>query len=299
MKNYNAYTKIGNEIVSISQSSSTSADVTKAYVDEQLGTKADKTELVDYAKTTEVTKTVTDEIAKVVADAPSSFDTLKEIADWIDTHEDSASAMNTAIQKNTKNITSLSQKIDAKASIKDTNSTATTTYSSNKIDELLQNKVDVLGDISETTVTFEEPTERAKPATGEKLKLMMGKIAKLFTDLKAIAFSGSYNDLTDKPIIPKLAKSLDIEKEGLALDATQGKILNDKLGSEPLETTMQNLSGAVNELNSTNNLQSNRLDALDTELSSTKNNIDDINNKLGTQVIYKLDGTTLNITLKE
>ena len=148
-------------------------------------------------------------------------------------------------------------------------------------------------------MTFEEPTERAKPATGEKLKLMMGKIAKLFTDLKAIAFSGSYNDLTDKPIIPKLAKSLDIEKEGSALDATQGKILNDKLGSEPLQTTMQNLSGAVNELNSANNLQSNRLDALDTELSSTKNNIDDINNKLGTQVIYKLDGTTLNITLKE
>lgn len=30
-----------------------------------------------------------DEVAKIVAQAPSSFDTLKEIADWISDHEDS------------------------------------------------------------------------------------------------------------------------------------------------------------------------------------------------------------------
>ena len=51
-----------------------------------------------------VKKTVTDEIAKVVANAPADFDTLKEISDWIDTHEDSASAMNTAISKNATNL---------------------------------------------------------------------------------------------------------------------------------------------------------------------------------------------------
>lgn len=38
-----------------------------------------------------------EEVAKIVAEAPTSFDTLKEIADWISTHEDDASAMNSAI----------------------------------------------------------------------------------------------------------------------------------------------------------------------------------------------------------
>ena len=44
-----------------------------------------------------VKKTVADEIAKVIADAPESFDTLKEISDWISNHSDDAAAMNSAI----------------------------------------------------------------------------------------------------------------------------------------------------------------------------------------------------------
>ena len=48
-----------------------------------------------------VTKTVTDKIAEVVAQAPEDLNTLKEIADWIAGHEDDAAAMNSAIQANT------------------------------------------------------------------------------------------------------------------------------------------------------------------------------------------------------
>ncbi len=40
---------------------------------------------------------VAESIAEIVAEAPEDFDTLKEISDWIDEHEDSAAAMNTAI----------------------------------------------------------------------------------------------------------------------------------------------------------------------------------------------------------
>ena len=47
-----------------------------------------------------VIKIIEDEIAQIVANAPKDLDTLKEIADWINTHEDSASAMNTAILAN-------------------------------------------------------------------------------------------------------------------------------------------------------------------------------------------------------
>lgn len=38
-----------------------------------------------------------EEVAKIVANADASFDTLKEIADWISAHSESASAMNSAI----------------------------------------------------------------------------------------------------------------------------------------------------------------------------------------------------------
>lgn len=54
-----------------------------------------------------VKKTVADEIAKVVGDAPESLDTLKEISDWISSHSESAAAMNSAIQKNASDIADL------------------------------------------------------------------------------------------------------------------------------------------------------------------------------------------------
>ena len=38
--------------------------------------------------------------------------------------------------------------------------------------------------------------------TGEKLSVSLGKIKKWFTELKAVAFSGSYSDLANKPAIP-------------------------------------------------------------------------------------------------
>ena len=54
-----------------------------------------------------VTKTVADAVAKIVADAPESFNTLKEISDWITTHSSSASNMNSQIQTNKTGIANL------------------------------------------------------------------------------------------------------------------------------------------------------------------------------------------------
>lgn len=45
-----------------------------------------------------------EEVAKIVADADESYDTLKEIADWISTHSESASAMNSQITANKESI---------------------------------------------------------------------------------------------------------------------------------------------------------------------------------------------------
>ena len=58
-----------------------------------------------------ITTEVTAKIAEIVANAPKDLDTLKEIADWISTHEDSASAMNTEILANTEAISGKADKI--------------------------------------------------------------------------------------------------------------------------------------------------------------------------------------------
>lgn len=41
---------------------------------------------------------ITEEIAKIIADAPEDLDTLKEISAWIEEHADDAAAMNLEIQ---------------------------------------------------------------------------------------------------------------------------------------------------------------------------------------------------------
>lgn len=58
-----------------------------------------------------VAKTVADAIAKIVANAPESFDTLKEISDWISTHASDATAMNSQITTNKTDITNLKNMI--------------------------------------------------------------------------------------------------------------------------------------------------------------------------------------------
>ena len=64
------------------------------------------------APTKSISTMISEGIAKVVANAPASFDTLKEIADWISTHQNDASSMNTAINTNTTNITNLTNKVN-------------------------------------------------------------------------------------------------------------------------------------------------------------------------------------------
>ena len=71
-----------------------------------------KTLTANTAPTKSISTMISEKIAKVVANAPASFDTLKEIADWISTHQNDASAMNTAINNNTTNITNLTTKVN-------------------------------------------------------------------------------------------------------------------------------------------------------------------------------------------
>lgn len=70
------------------------------------------------------------------------------------------------------------------------------------------------GDASNTKVTFTQSTSRVNLASGDTLKTAFGKLSKWFVDLKAVAFSGSYNDLSNKPTTLKNPKSLTIQQNG-------------------------------------------------------------------------------------
>lgn len=84
------------------------------------------------------------------------------------------------------------------------------------------------GDISDTTVTFADTTTRVNLASGEKVSVGFEKIKKWFADLKSFAFKDLVNNLTTTTT-------------GNALDASQGKILNDRC-----DELNQSLSSKVN-----------------------------------------------------
>ena len=52
---------------------------------------------------------------------------------------------------------------------------------------------------NDQTPTFSQASTRANIVSGEKLSVIFGKIMKFFADLKTVAFSGSYTDLTNTP----------------------------------------------------------------------------------------------------
>lgn len=70
------------------------------------------------------------------------------------------------------------------------------------------------GDASNTKVTFTQSTSRVNLTSGDTLKTAFGKLSKWFVDLKAVAFSGSYNDLSNKPTMLKNPKSLTLQQNG-------------------------------------------------------------------------------------
>lgn len=140
----------------------------------------------------------------------------------------------------------------------------------------VQNKVitkalkEVSVDISNEEVTFDEAEKRSNIQSGEKIPVLFGKIKKWYSDLKAVAFTGNYNDLNEKPTIPTELKnpkaltftgnskesydgslektvhipsgvnSLLVTEGGYWLDARQGKVLNDKIAD------LKNNTGGLN-----------------------------------------------------
>ena len=84
-------------------------------------------------------------------------------------------------------------------------------------------------DISNTTANFTQASTRENLTTGEKISVSLGKIMKWFSDLKTVAFSGSYSDLSNKPTSLKNPTSLTLQMNGgssQSYDGSSAKTFN-------------------------------------------------------------------------
>lgn len=98
--------------------------------------------------------------------------------------------------------------------------------------------------------TFAQSDERTNIDSGDKMAVLFGKISKWFDDLKAVAFSGSYDDLSDKPELGDAAtkscvNNLTTTEEGFLLDARAGKTLQDNM-SGIIKIQNKEISATVN-----------------------------------------------------
>lgn len=69
------------------------------------------------------------------------------------------------------------------------------------IDKELKKRISSGESASDVTVEFETAESRQPLKSGEKLSVLMGKAHRFFTDLKTVAFSGKYGDLSERPTL--------------------------------------------------------------------------------------------------
>lgn len=81
------------------------------------------------------------------------------------------------------------------------------------------------GDINNAKVTFTEALERTNIESQETMSTIFGKIKKWFSDLKTVAFTGSYDDLLNKPTIP--TKTSDLTNDSDFLTAVPEEYITD------------------------------------------------------------------------
>ena len=82
------------------------------------------------------------------------------------------------------------------------------------INDNIDNVESIIDDLEKPT--FETATNRSNIVSGETISVLFGKIKKFFTDLKTVAFTGSYTDLSNKPTSMQNPNSLTLTMNGTA-----------------------------------------------------------------------------------
>lgn len=75
------------------------------------------------------------------------------------------------------------------------------------------------------TVEFDEAGNRQQLSSGDSLKTLFAKIKRWFSDLNPVAFSGSYNDLSDKPETTEVPKGFDHRDNDLSWGTQEGEYI--------------------------------------------------------------------------
>lgn len=92
--------------------------------------------------------------------------------------------------------------------------------------ERWQKIIDEIGDMK---IVFTEAGERKLFTSGENLSVIIGKIKKFISDLKTVAFTGKYSDLTGQPQSLKNPQALNIKYNGTTqvnYDGSETKEIN-------------------------------------------------------------------------
>jgi hypothetical protein len=97
-------------------------------------------------------------------------------------------------------------------------------------------------DHSSIAPAFSEASTRTNIASGESFATMFGKIKKFFSDLKTVAFTGSFNDLSDQPTIPTVNNgTLTVKQNG----TSKGTFTANQSGNTTVELTDTTYSDAT------------------------------------------------------
>lgn len=150
-----------------------------------------------------VKNTVSDAIAKVISDAPERLDTLKEIADWISTHENDASAMNSALVEAKNAIIGETKRAqDAEAVLKESIDSenkerikAIEEEAKERIDEIAkeaQERIDAITALQMQAAEIADNATTAKTTatkSAEKVDAMGEKLEKMQETIDAIPFT--------------------------------------------------------------------------------------------------------------
>ena len=230
-----------------------------------------------------INKRISDAIANVLAEAPESFDTLKEIADWIGTHENSASEMNTAIQGNAKNISNETKDRIAEDSKLQEQIDALKTRASG----IEANASEMQNSINENAETIAQETEERK-----------ADVSMLVTNLDKEISDRTNADSTLQANIDELAEGLKQEISTRTQEETEiyeelkasftnqierltneniGEIVDDRLSE--IETKVNTNSDNITALETKieNELEE-KVSGLQEQVSENKENIDTLNN---------------------
>ena len=106
---------ITNTITSNYSELNSKIEINEAKIKENADKMATREELNNTAA--KIREQISTEISGIIAEAPEDLNTLKEISDWISTHEGSASAMNSRIVANIKAIEEINSKLSIGGSI--------------------------------------------------------------------------------------------------------------------------------------------------------------------------------------